>query len=489
MNDVAQGTSLAAKLKQLAQEAPDAPAITSSNATLTRRELDLRAEALARDLKGRGVGVGDYLSIVLPNTLEHPIATVAAWKIGAVPQPLSPKLARQELAEIIELTKPAMVIGITDASVVGSTPAQPGDYIWSPLPADEEPLSDAISPSWKAPTSGGSTGRPKVIRAGQPGIFERVSGFTALLRLHPGSASLITAPLSHNGPFMATMLTLLVGGHAIVMPRFDAEALLKLVSRHRVTWVFAVPTMMIRIWKLPAKVRERYDISSIETWAHMAAPCPPEIKEAWINWLGPETILEAYAGTEAQAITLIDGKQWLSHRGSVGRPVVGEIQIRDDDGRPLSAGQIGRVWMRRPSGAPPTYEYLGAEPLADDDGWETLGDMGWFDAEGYLYLADRDSDMMLVGGSNVYPAEVEAAILEYPPVLDVCVIGLPNDDLGSAPHAIVQADGDLDLDELANFVGQRLAPYKRPRSYEVVSEPFRDEAGKLRRGDLVAARR
>lgn len=481
--------SIAAGLKGLAEEAPDAPAVTCDGVTLTRAELERAADALARDLVGRGVRTGDYVSIVLPNGVDHPVAWLATWKLGAIPQPLSPKLARRELREIVELTKPAIVIGTTDGEVVGSVPSLPAEHVPPPVPDGAEPLPDAISPSWKAPVSGGSTGRPKVIRAGQPGLFAVVGGSSALVGIRPGGTSLIPAPLSHNAGLMMTTATLASGGHAVIMPRFDAEAFLRLVEEHRVTFVFAVPTMMTRIWRLPADVRERYDVSSIASVFHGAAPCPRETKEAWIRWLGPEKILEAYSATEAQAITLIDGQQWLERPGSVGRPVFGEIEIRDLDGKPVDAGTVGRVWVRAPRELGKTYEYLGATPVIDSDGWETCGDMGRFDEDGYLYLADRDTDMILVGGANVYPAEVEAAIIEHQSVLDACVIGLPDEDLGAVPHAIVQSDAGVDLDELEAFVEERLAPYKRPRSYEVVTEPLRDDAGKVRRKDMSAARR
>lgn len=482
-------TSLAARLAQLAAEAPDAPAISCGDTTLSRSDLEREADALARDLAERGVRAGDYVSIVLPNDVPHSVATVATWKLGAVPQPLSPKLPVRELAEIIELSRPRLVIGMTDGHVVGGLPALPPDYRAQPVEPGLASLPDVVAPSWKAVTSGGSTGRPKVILAGQPGIYERVAGYSALLRLRPGSTSLVTAPLSHNGPFMVATLTLLAGGHAVLMPRFAAEALLRLVEAHRVTFVFAVPTMMTRILKLPQDVRGSFDLSSIETWVHMGAPCPPEVKEAWLHWLGPEKVFEVYAGTEAQAVTLINGVEWLAHRGSVGRPVVGEIEVRDEMGKAAAPGEIGMVWLRKPSGAPPTYEYLGARSVADEAGWESLGDMGSLDEEGFLYLTGRESDMILVGGSNVYPAEIEAVLLEHPAVLDACVIGLPDEDLGAVPHALVYLGGEVGIDELEEFVATRIAAYRRPRSYEVVDGPLRDDAGKLRRARFVAARR
>jgi bile acid-coenzyme A ligase len=220
---------------------------------------------------------------------------------------------------------------------------------------------------------------------------------------------------------------------------------------------------------------------------HLAAPCPPWLKQAWIDWLGPDRIWEVYAGTEAQAITLINGHEWLAHRGSVGRPMIGEIRVGDAEGHPCAPGEVGEVWMRRGEGVAPGYRYVGAEATTRD-GWESLGDMGWMDAEGYLYLTDRHTDMILVGGANVYPAEIEASLEEHPRVRGSCVIGLPDEDLGQVVHAIIQVDGEVGDAELLAHLRARLAPYKLPRSFERVTEPLRDDAGKVRRPALRAAR-
>jgi bile acid-coenzyme A ligase len=220
----------------------------------------------------------------------------------------------------------------------------------------------------------------------------------------------------------------------------------------------------------------------------MAAPCPPWLKEAWIGWLGGERILELYGGTEAQAITFITGDEWLTHRGSVGRPLVGEIRVLDPDGNELPPGQVGEIWMRRGPDAPPTYRYVGAHARSRPGNWESLGDMGHMDAEGYLYLSDRETDMILVGGSNVYPAEVEAALDEHPAVASSCVIGLPDEEYGNTVHAIVQAHGALAAAELDEFLRSRLVKYKRPRTYEFVAAPLRGDDGKVRRSALRAER-
>jgi bile acid-coenzyme A ligase len=220
----------------------------------------------------------------------------------------------------------------------------------------------------------------------------------------------------------------------------------------------------------------------------MAAPCPTWLKQAWIEWLGADRILELYGGTEAQAITFITGHEWLEHRGSVGRPVLGEIRVLDTDGNERPPGQIGEIWMRRGPDAPPSYRYVGAEAKSRPDNWESLGDMGWKDDDGYLYLGDRDTDMILVGGANVYPAEIEAALEEHPRVTSSCAIGLPDADYGNIVHAIVQTAEPIPVGELDEFLRSRLAKYKLPRSYEFVAEALRGDDGKVRRSALRAAR-
>lgn len=178
------------------------------------------------------------------------------------------------------------------------------------------------------------------------------------------------------------------------MPRFDAATALALVAEHRVDWMYAVPTMMHRIWRLPESERTRYDVSSLRVVFHMAAPCPVWLKQAWIEWIGGDVILELYGGTEAQAITVITGTEWLDHRGSVGRPVLGEMVVLDIEGKALAPGEVGEIWMRRGPDAAPSYRYVGATPKSRRGGWESLGDMGWKDTDGYIYLSDRDTDMI-----------------------------------------------------------------------------------------------
>jgi bile acid-coenzyme A ligase len=281
---------------------------------------------------------------------------------------------------------------------------------------------------------------------------------------------------------------LLHGNGVVVLPRFDPEATLAAIQDHRGEVVYMVPTMMKRIWRLPEDVRLSYDVSSLKVLWHLAEPCPEWLKQVWIDWLGPERIFELYGGTEGQTATVITGVEWLAHRGSVGRPVPGSVQITDADGNELPPREMGEVWLRNLRDTP-TYRYVGAEPRSRDGGWESLGDMGWVDEDGYLYLGDRAADMILSGGANIYPAEVEFAIQEHPQVRSVAVIGLPDEDKGNTVHAIIEADaGAIDEAELRSFLGERLVTYKIPRTFEFVDEALRDDAGKVRRSALRAAR-
>lgn len=476
------------RLETLAAAAPDRPAVTCLDQSLTRRELQSAATRLARELQGHGVGVGDFVTVALPNSTNWFVAYVACWMVGAVPQPTSAKLPPRELAALVELAGSKVVLGAPDHAIdllPAGTIVLPADHQPDPSLSDDL-LPDVTSPAWKAPTSGGSTGRPKLIVSGDPATYDDENVLP--LGLQPDGALMMPGPLYHNGPAVWACQALLAGNHVVLLPRFDAEATLASIETHRCDVVYMVPTMMKRILRLDDETRLGYDLSSLRVVWHLAEPCPAWLKEAWIDWLGAERIFELYAGTEAQAMTIITGTEWLEHRGSVGRVTAGEMKICDEDGNDLPTGEQGEVWMRSNRDTP-TYEYRGAEAKTLDGGWESLGDIGWFDADGYLYLGDRVADMILSGGANIYPAEVEHALNEHPAVHSCAVIGLPNEDRGNDVHAIAQADeADVDQAELLRFLAERLATYKLPRSVEYVSEPLRDDAGKVRRSALRAER-
>jgi bile acid-coenzyme A ligase len=233
-------------------------------------------------------------------------------------------------------------------------------------------------------------------------------------------------------------------------------------------------------------VRLGYDVSSLETVWHTAAPIPQWLKQLWIDWLGPERIWEMYGGTEGFCTTQLNGVEWLEHRGSVGRVAGGELLIRGEDGAALPPNEVGEIFMRKAGGGTPSYRYVGAESRRLDDGFESLGDYGWVDEDGYLYIADRRTDLILSGGRNVYPAEVEAALLEHPAVAEAIAIGLPDADLGARVHAVVRLEegAEASAEDLTAFAAERLVAYKLPRTVEFTDKPLRDEAGKARRGKL-----
>jgi bile acid-coenzyme A ligase len=473
--------SIGRALAWLAEQDPERPAVTDPSRRVSRRELDLRSNRLARAYAELGVGQDDLVTIGLPNGVEYYEACAAVWKLGATPQPVSAKLPASELAAVVDLADPTLLVAL-DLPGRRSVPAG-----FDPVGYDDAPLADRWARSWKAPTSGGSTGRPKLILSGTPAQVD--PSVPAVPYMPREGVQLVPGPLYHNGPFIYSMRGLLSGHSLVVMERFDAQRVLQLVEEHRVTWMLLVPTMMQRIWRLPETVRTSYDVSSIEQVLHLGAPCPEWLKRAWIDWLGPDRVLELYAGTESQGVTVIDGREWLERPGSVGRPALGSsFRILDEQGREVPPGTVGEVFMMPAEGPGSTYSYRGAEPRSVD-GWESLGDLGRLDEDGYLYLADRSADLILSGGANVYPAEVEAVLDEHPAVRTSAVIGLPDDDLGERVHAVVDiADADVTEAELLAHVTERLVRYKVPRTVELTREPLRDDAGKVRRSALRAAR-
>ncbi|MDA0790121.1 MAG: AMP-binding protein [Proteobacteria bacterium] len=472
-------------ISENADREPDRPAITHEDRTVTRRELELRTNRLARAYAELGVAEGDMVTIALPNSIGFYEACIATWKLGATPQPISARLPPMERQAIVALANPSLVVGVDD-DLHGERATLTVDYEPDPVISDA-PLPVKVSKHWKAPTSGGSTGRPKIIVSGNSAEFD----FDRALPLHQerDRAQLVSGPLYHNAPFTFSMNGLYLGNHIVVMTRFDAEQTLALIERHQVDWMMMVPTMMSRIWKLPEETRLGYDLSSLRIMLHLAAPCPAWLKEEWINWLGGDRVHELFGGTEATGATWITGNEWLTHRGSVGKLMGGaRVKVVDEDGHDLPPGQVGEIFLLPAGGQGSTYHYIGAESKALPGGWESLGDMGSVDEEGYIYLSDRKTDMILSGGSNIYPAEVEAALDAHPAVRSSAVIGLPDEDLGQVVHGIIDATEPVSEEELLTFLADRLVRYKIPRSLEFVAEPLRDDAGKTRRSALLQER-
>jgi bile acid-coenzyme A ligase len=461
----------------------DAVAVRYPGDVLTAGELEEQSSRRAWAMKDAGIEAGDWVTLALPNGTVFFEFLFALWKIGAVPHIVSSRLPEAELTGLLELAKPRKVV--TQLELAASQAERLAmDFGRTHPRTDALPTVD--STPWKAMSSGGSTGRPKIIVQHLPS-----RGAASLLRLPTEGAILTTGPLYHNMPLNSSIWALSRGLEVVAMARFDALECLRLIDRYRIRWACLVPTMMRRISQLPSDVISRHDLSSIETLCHTAAPISPTLKREWLDWLGPEKVLELYGGTEGVGLTLINGTDWLSHPGSVGRPVRDEIKIVDDNGSPLPPGEVGEIFSRRPDGSGAGFSYIGSPMHIDDEGFISLGDYGSLDREGYLYIADRRTDMIISGGANIFPAEVESALLGHPDIEDAVVIGLPDDDLGERAHAIVKQRAGSQLltrEQLAEFLAARIVRYKIPRSFEWATENLRDDAGKVRRSGLRAQR-
>jgi len=354
---------------------------------------------------------------------------------------------------------------------------------------DDAPLPNDPPHPGKAIASGGSTGRSKIVvdRTSHP-VRSGPRG-SRLGEAH-GQVQLLCAPLYHNSPFLNAYRGLADDNTLVLMERFDAARAVEAIERHRVNYAYMPPIIMRRIIMLPG-VYER-DFSSIQAIQSSAAPCPPWLKRAWIDLIGAEKVYEVYGSTEGIGAAIIRGDEWLRHPGSVGRPIVCELRILGEDGNELPPGEVGEIYTRPTATDGPTFTYVGGAHInATPDGFYSVGDLGWVDEEGYLFIADRRVDLIISGGANVYPAEVEAALHDHPALADLAVIGVPDEEWGRRVHAIVQpadpanppAVADLDA-----WARERITSYKVPKTYEIVDELPRNEAGKIRRSALVSER-
>src|SRR5690606_1285892 len=462
---------------------PGRLALIMDDLRLTYAELDARSTKRARFMQARGVGQDDYVTVALPNGLDFYETIFGIWKLGATPNVVSARLAPVELEHILGLVGPRLFVGQCPREDIPTVDGAFEGY----QALSAEPLPPAIAKNWKAMTSGGSTGRPKVIVDAMPAQWDTTEGF---LHQQPGEVVLNPGPLYHNAPFHCITMAIFTGNTIVEMQKFDAQRALDLIEEHGVNWVTMVPTMMHRIWQLGPEVLGRYKLPTLRMMLHMAAPCAPWLKEAWIDWLGSDRVWEYYGTTEATGSTIISGTDWLQRKGSVGKVRPGyDLKILDADGRECAVGEVGEVFFRPETGPSSTYHYLGSDSRLVGE-YETMGDLGSVDGEGYLYLSDRRNDLIISGGANIYPAEVEAALEAHPEVRGSAVIGLPHDEWGSVVHAIVQPmDGStLSEEALMQFVGQTLSRYKMPKRIEFTSEALRDEAGKVRRAALRQAR-
>lgn len=487
---------------------PDHPAyvMAGSGEVVTYRELDDAANRISQLFHSMGLRRGDHVAFCLENrTGFFELAWGAAYA-GLYYTAISSRLTVEEMEYIIaDCGAKAFITstykadaaaelrdrmpGVQLRAMIGGT--IDGYDAWEDLVAAQpaEPLPDRREGTDMLYSSG-TTGRPKGVKVPLPEgelgeaptlllLAQFLFGFT------PDAVYLSPAPLYHAAPLRFTMGVHRVGGTVIVMERFDPEEALRLIERHRVTTSQWVPTMFVRMLKLPEEVRSRYDVSSLQVAVHAAAPCPVEVKRRMIDWWGP-VLHEYYAGTEGNGFCYTNSEDWLAHPGTVGKPLNGVLHILDDDGNELPPGEEGAIYFESDS----QFEYHNDPEKTKGSrdpqgrGWSTLGDVGKVDEDGFLYLTDRKAYMIITGGVNVYPQEAENVLTMHPAVLDVAVIGVPNEDFGEEVKAVVQvAEGVEPSDELAReliaYCRQHLADVKCPRTVDFRAELPRHPTGKL----------
>ena len=499
-------------LSNTASSHPERPAvITPSGLTVTFGELEERSSRLAQALYAHGLRPGDHVAAVLVN---DPRTYEVAWALqrsGLYFTLVNTHLTPEETAYIVNdcearvLITSAALTGLSEALVELTPDIELRLAIGDPLPvgslAYEEfvrhhaatPLADELEGSAMLYSSG-TTGRPKGIRRPLTGLAHGSESTVApllgsILGLTAGDVYLNPAPLYHAAPLFWSMTAQALGATVVLMERFDPELCLDLIATHRVTHAQFVPTMFVRMLKLPEEVRGAKDISSLHSVVHAAAPCAPEVKRRMIEWWGP-IIHEFYAGTEGGGMAWITPEQWLTHPGSVGQAIWGTVYICDDDGNVLPTGEDGVVWF---GGANNNFEYKGdpekTRQTINDRGWSTLWDVGHLDADGYLYLTDRKLFMIVSGGVNIYPQEVEDVLVLHPAVADVAVFGVPNAEMGEEVKAVVQPAAGVvsgpDLaEEIIAFCRDHLSHFKCPRSVEFTDALPRGENGKLYKKQL-----
>jgi len=500
-----------------AKEHPDQPAVimAPSGHALTFAEYEAAANQVAHVLRETGLRKGDHMAIFMENHPAMLLAEAGAERTGLYFTPVNSYLSAEEVAYVINDSRSRVVVTSTAKAEVAAQLAAlcpdvdrwimvdttNGDHVvdgfesWDDT-VGAQPTEHVAAEQMGAPMmySSGTTGRPKGILRPMFDIPPSdtsigVLGIAGLWRLREGMVYLSPAPLYHTAPQVSVAIALRMKSTAVVMEHFDPALYLELVGRYGVTHSQVVPTMFSRMLKLPDDVRAAADVSSLEVIIHAAAPCPVPVKEHMIEWFGP-ILLEYYAATEGNGCTFITSPDWLAHKGSVGRSVLSDIHILDDSGRPCPVGTSGTVWF---AGAT-DFEYFNdpektADSRRDDGKTSTVGDVGYLDSDGYLFLTDRKAHMIISGGVNIYPQETENLLVTYPSVLDAAVIGVPNEDLGEEVKAVVQlvdgVEGDAALEAaLIGFCREHLAHFKCPRSVDFVDELPRLPTGKLYKGVL-----
>ncbi|MHB8509316.1 MAG: AMP-binding protein [Candidatus Dormibacteria bacterium] len=483
--------SIGAQISALARERPDQDCIifyslSRKPVSITWREFDEQTNRVARLLQQDGALKGGTVVIGLDNCIEHYLAQFGAWKIGCLVVPLAAGLPPFERDQVLAVSEASVVVADWPDIDIEAT-LIPSASMWDRT-VSAAPLPDVVPHPGKAIASGGSTGRPKIIIDPGPltSVCPGLATIAEMAGFMPFQVQLIAGPLFHNSPFTwGSLLGLPSGQTLVVMERFRADLAVDLIERHRVNWMVMVPTMMRRILLLD-DIKTR-DFSSLTGMFHTGAPCPIQVKRDWLALVGAEKVLEGFGATEAVGGCFIRGDQWLERPGTVGRPLDCDLKVLDEAGGEVPPRVVGEIFMR-PHVGEPTYIYRGSPPArSTSDGFISVGDMGSVDQEGYVFLADRRADLIITGGANVYPAEVEAALLEHPGVGDTAVVGLPDPDLGQRVHAVIQPpDGGTpptDTD-LRAHCAERLTGEKRPRSYSYVEVLPRNEFGKIRRSAL-----
>jgi long-chain acyl-CoA synthetase len=496
--------------------------LISGGRALALSDLQVRARRAAAAFASLGIGRGDAIAVVLRNDFAFFEAQLGAGQLGAYCVPVNWHFTPDEAGYVIRDCGAKAIVAHADfAGLVAA--CAPDDVPTFYVPCPDE-IADAYhvaadrrapprgSAGWNdwiagfapSPASGqeppgamiytsGTTGRPKGVRRQAPspaqlqaqtGAIGQAFGYGAALR-DPGSnpiVSVMTGPMYHSAPNTYANFGVRAGAEQHLQPRFEPEQLLDWIARYRVTNLHMVPTMFVRLLKLPSAVRAKYDLSSLKFVVHAAAPCPPDVKRAMIEWWGP-VINEYYGATETGAITYCTSEQWLAHPGTVGRPMPGtRVRILDADGRDVPQGESGDVYMRLTGG--PDFTYHGDDTKrarAERDGLITAGDIGRFDADGFLHLMDRRNNMVISGGVNIYPAEVEAVLLAMPGVADCAVFGIPDAEFGEALCAYVQPQPGAALDSGAvrAYAAAHLAKYKVPRRIEFLDVLPREDSGKI----------
>ncbi len=486
-----------------AQRRPDHPAVimAASGAVRTYAELDDRSVRLARMLRSRGLRTGDHLAVLVGNEPLFFDAVWAAMRTGLFVTPINWHLAPAEAGYIVrDCDATALISSDLVADVVAAL--DPADLAAVALhlagaeaehaiaEAEPGPVDDEHEGGWMFYSSG-TTGRPKGILPprspaplGAPSFLTMMLG--GMFGFDADTTYLCPAPLYHAAPAGWSTGVHRLGGTTVVLEAFDPIGLLEAIERYRVTHVQLVPTHMIRLLKLPEAQRARFDLSSLQVVVHAAAPCPVEVKRAFLEWVGP-IVHEYYSGSEGAGFCCIGPEDWLAHPGSVGRSMAGPIHVLGPDGDELPPGEEGEVWFEttRP------FEYhKDPEKTASvwhERGWSWMGDIGRVDDDGFLYLTDRASHMIISGGVNIYPRETEDVLVMHPEVVDVAVLGTPDEEMGEQVTAFVQLEDGATVtpDELVAFCRERLSHYKCPREVRVLDELPRLPTGKLLKRRLV----